>query len=130
MFPASTDPARGASPHVTGGCAHPASLSSSTVVAVRRALHARRVGRPPTSRLQTAAALVADDARRQGLSPEAMLVAVKRTWAALDDVRHLPADDARTLLERLVSYGIPAYFAYRAEPPAATARTTDGLRAD
>lgn len=130
MFPTSTDATGDASPLAPGGCGHPASLSSSTVAAVRRALHARRAGRPPTSRLETAAALVADDARRQGLSPEAMLVAVKRTWASLDDVRHLPADDARTLLERLVSYGIPAYFAYRAEPPTASAPTTDGPPAD
>ena len=71
-----------------------------------------------------AACIVAGEARRCGLPPERMLVALKRTWWALEEVRDLPFLDAQQLLSRLVSLSIRAYY----EPPPVTARAAAAAR--
>ena len=84
--------------------------SRSAVRALRQFLHAQRDGWVLETRLMLAACIVAAEARRCGLPPERMLVALKRCWWRLDEVRRLPAIDAQGLLDRLVSLGIRAYY--------------------
>ena len=84
--------------------------SRSAVRALRQFLNARRDGWTLETRLMLAACIVAGEARRCGLPVERMLVALKRTWWALDEVRRLPPLDAQALLSRLVSLGIRAYY--------------------
>jgi hypothetical protein len=86
-------------------------LSRSTLMTVRRVLHAYREGWLLEERLAAAARMMAEDARMHGGAAEQMLVALEREWAALDDARRLPAHDARELLSRLVTLGIRAYYA-------------------
>lgn len=104
--------------------------SRSAVRALRQFLNARRDGWVLETRLMLAACMLASEARRCGLPPERMLVALKRTWRSLDEVRRLPALDAQELLGRLVSLTIRAYY----EPPrgggaAVGSRTGDGEHA-
>jgi hypothetical protein len=84
--------------------------SRSAVRALRQFLHARRDGWVVEPRLARAARLVAGEARRCGLPPERMLVALKRTWWALDAVRALPGLEGQEWLSRLVSLSIRAYY--------------------
>src|SRR5687768_4267736 len=95
---------------VHGGGHADAVISRSTLMTVRRVLHAYREGWLLEARLVTAARMVADDARLRGVAAERMLVALKREWAALDDARRLPAPDARDLLNRLVTLSIRAFY--------------------
>jgi hypothetical protein len=85
-------------------------LSRSTLMTLRRVLHAYREGWLLEERLAWAARMAAEDARLGGVTAERMLVALKREWAALDDVRNLAALDARALLSRLVTLSIRAYY--------------------
>ncbi len=62
------------------------------------------------SRLATAARMAAEDARQQGLPPERMLVALKRSWGALDEALGLPMPESQELLSRLVTLSIRAYY--------------------
>ncbi len=94
--------------------------SRSTLMTVRRVLHAYREGWLLEQRLTTAARMAAEDARLHGLPAERMLVALKREWAALDEVRGLAVRDARELLGRLVTLSIRAYY-----EPTAPARRGD-----
>ena len=86
-------------------------LSRSTRMTIRRVLHALREGWLLDERLASAARMAAEDARRQGVGAAEMLVALKRGWAALDDVRQLPVPAARDVLNRLVTLSIRAYYA-------------------
>ncbi len=95
---------------VPGGRHADAVISRSTLMTVRRVLHAYREGWLLEARLVTAAHMVADDARLRGVAAERMLVALKREWAALDDARRLPPLDARELLNRLVTLSIRAFY--------------------
>jgi len=85
-------------------------LSRSTLMTVRRVLHAFREGWLLEERLATAARMAAEDARGRRLEAAEMLVALKREWAALDEVRRLPMHDARDLMSRLVTLSIRAYY--------------------
>jgi hypothetical protein len=86
-------------------------LSRSTLMMIRRVLHAYREGWLLEERLAAAARMVAEDARLHGLPAARMLVVLKREWAALDDVRQLAGLGAQELLSRLVLLSIPAYYA-------------------
>jgi hypothetical protein len=85
-------------------------LSRSTLMTVRRVLHAYREGWLLEERLAAAARMAAEDARLHGVAAEGMLVALKREWAALEDARRLAALDASELLSRLVTLSIRAYY--------------------
>ncbi len=87
-----------------------AGLSRSTLKAARQVLHAYREGWFLDGRLAAVARMAADDARLRGAPAERMLVALKREWAALDEVRQLAAHDARALLDRLVTHFVRAYY--------------------
>ena len=88
-----------------------AALSRTTLMTVRRVVHAYRQGWLLDGRLAAAARMVAADARGRGLTAERMLVALKQGWAALDDVWRMSPLDARDLLTRLVTLSICAYYA-------------------
>ena len=103
MSHASTDP-------TDAGDARSAVLSRSTLMTLRRVLHAYREGWLLEERLTAAARMVVEDARRRGLPAEGMLVALKREWAALDDARHPTAPDAQSLLDCLVTLSIRTYY--------------------
>jgi hypothetical protein len=77
---------------------------------VRRVLHAYREGWLLEERLAAAARMAAEDARHRGVPAEHMLVALKREWGALDEVRRMSALDARDLLSRLVTLSVCAYY--------------------
>jgi hypothetical protein len=83
----------------------------STLMAVRRVLHAYREGWLLEERLATVGRMIAADARQDGLSAAGMIVGLKRAWATLADVRDLAVHDGRALLERLVTQSIEAYYA-------------------
>lgn len=65
-----------------------------------------------------AAYLVAEDARRRELPVPQALVALKREWAGLADVRLLEVAQARDLLDVLVTACIKAYYALPGAPGA------------
>ena len=98
--------------------------SRSTVRALRQFLTGGGDEWVLETRLMLAACMLASEARRCGLPPERMIVALKRTWRGLDEVRRLPAPDAQALLSRVVSLSIRAYY----EPPVA-APASEGARA-
>jgi hypothetical protein len=77
---------------------------------VRRVLHAYREGWLLEKRLAAAARMAGEDARHCGVPAERMLVALKREWEALDEVRRMSALDAYNLLSRLVTLSIRAYY--------------------
>jgi hypothetical protein len=86
-------------------------LSRATLLTVRRMLPAQCEGWPSPERLAAAAGMVAEDARHRGIPAERMLVALKRAWAALEEVRRMPVLDAHDLLTRLVTLCIRAFYA-------------------
>jgi hypothetical protein len=123
MSRASTDelPAgRGERAGHTGGVPTGAVLSRTTLMTVRRVLHAYRDGWLLEGRLATAARMAAEDARQLGVAAERMLVTLERAWAGLDDVRRLSALDTQDLLRRLVTLTIDAYYASYDQPDRAT----------
>ena len=112
------DPSAGARQSMAGARVHReradeatrAAISRSSVRAMRQFLHAYREGWLLEARLAAAARMAADDAHRQGLLPEQMLVALKDAWATLDEVRRLPPLDEPALRSRLVTLSISAYY--------------------
>lgn len=112
MFRDSTDPAgRDRASGAPGDEGRPvAPLSRSTLMAMRRLLHAFREGWLLEERLATVARMAVADARNAGLRAEQMLVVLKAQWAMLDEVRALPGADVRYLRDRLVSLSILAYY--------------------
>jgi hypothetical protein len=95
--------------------------SRAAVRALRQFLTAQRDGWTLESRLTWAACSVASEARRCGLPAERMLVALKDTWWALDEVHKLQRIDARDWLGRLVTLSIRAYYEPRRSGGASTA---------
>ena len=88
----------------------PVAPSRTTLMMIRRVLHAYREGWLLEGRLSAAARMAAEDARQQGLSAERMLVALKQEWNGLEEARRLPALDAHDLLSALISLTIRAYY--------------------
>jgi hypothetical protein len=84
-------------------------LSRSTLMMIRRVLHAYRKGWVLEPRLAAAARMAAEDARQSGVAAERMLVALERAWAELEDARRLSVPGAGELLSRLVTLCIGAY---------------------
>lgn len=112
-------------PPALGAADGPPVLSRSTLMTVRRVLHAHRDGWRLDERHAAAARMVADDARARGAPAEAMLIALKRAWAELEEVRQLPPLDARALLDNLVTLAIRALYAPSPSPsPQARGRQT------
>ena len=98
--------------HLADGAARGdvAVLSRSTLMTMRRVLHAYREGWLLEERLSAAAWMAAEDARHRGVAAERLLVALKREWGALQEVRRMSGVDARDLLNRLVTLSIRAYY--------------------
>ena len=99
-----------------GGAPATGVLSRSTLMTVRRVLHAYREGWLLEERLAAAARMAAADARQHGLAAARMPVANKAGWSTPDAVRRPALCDARALPDRLVTLGIDAYYAYDASP--------------
>ena len=102
-------------PHDSATGAEPASSdtvapSRTTLMTIRRVLHAYREGWLLEGRLAAAARMAAEDARQQGLAAEQMLIALKQEWNGLEEARQLPALDAGDLLSALISLTIRAYY--------------------
>jgi hypothetical protein len=93
--------------HTTPAHAAP---SRTTLMTIRRVLHAYREGWLLEGRLAAAARMAAEDARQHGLTAERMLIALKREWTAMEEARRLPAIDAGNLLSALISLTIKAYY--------------------
>ncbi len=98
-------------------------VSRSALMTLRRVLHAYRDGWLLEDRLAAAARMVAEDARQHGLGAAPMLVALKRAWAGLTEVRGLPARETRALRDRLVTLSIRAYYAPGQTPGAGAGAT-------
>jgi hypothetical protein len=84
-------------------------LSRTTLMTLRRVLHAFREGWLLEERLAAAARMAAEDARRRGLAAARLRAALEAEWASLDAVREVPARDAHALLGRLVAHAVAAY---------------------
>ena len=93
-------------------------ISRSSAMAVRQVLNAFRDGWLLENRLRRAARMIAEDARRQGLRAEQMVVVLKREWAGLADVRRAPMDEGmvREFARRLVSLCIHEFYALAVGP--------------
>ena len=103
--------------------------SRSAVRPLRQFLNARRDGWVLETRLTRAADMVAAEACGCGLPAERMLVALKRTWWALDEVHGLQRIEAQEWLSRLVSLSIRAYYApQRSDGPPTSVREGDRAR--
>jgi len=87
-----------------------AAPSRTTLMTIRRVLHAYREGWLLEGRLAAAARMAAEDARQHGLTAERMLIALKQEWTAMEEARRLPAIDAGNLLSALISLTIKAYY--------------------
>jgi hypothetical protein len=66
----------------------------------------------PTAAARCRQRMAAEDARLQGVAAERMLVALKREWAALEQVRAMSPFDTRDLLARLVTLSIRAHYVH------------------
>ena len=118
-------PAPPAAAPLSASTSGPGLLSHSTLVAVRRLVHAYREDGAVEIRLRRAARAVAADAHRQGARAEQMLVAVKQEWAALPEVRALPPGDAvQNLSSRFITLCSREFFSSDA-PPAIAPRRAD-----
>lgn len=73
--------------------------------------------------IAAAAQMAAEDARRSALPFARALVALKREWSHLPELRQLPITDAQDLLDQLVTASIRAYYALGAG-------TVDAARAE
>lgn len=76
--------------------------------------------------LADASRRLSSEARREGVKPEQLIVAVKQAWAELPEARArrlTPAHGA--LLERLISLCITEYYDSDGNPPQTRAATTD-----
>ena len=98
-----------------------APLSRTTLMAMRRLLHAFREGWVLEQRLAMAARMAVVDAREAGLEAERLVIALKAQWAMFEEVRALPGSDVRYLRDRLVSLSILAYYESERGPGAAAA---------
>ena len=103
--------------------AEPVVLSRTTLMTVRRLVHAFREGWLPEERLAAAARMAAEDAHLHGVPAERMIVALKRAWAAIGAVHGLGVLEAQALLGRLVTLSIRAYYGRDRSPGRGGART-------
>ena len=86
-------------------------LSLSTVRALRRLLHAFRDGWLVEARLADAARMIAEDAHRDGLRAEQMVIAIKDVWSELPEVRgSAQVVDVQRLLSQLVTRCIHEFY--------------------
>ena len=95
----------------------PSFLTRSTHMQLRRIVHAHREGWLLEDRVERVGRMVAEDAHRDGASATQLLITLKRTWAAIDDVHGLLPQHARDLLRLVVTACVHAYYA---EPSADT----------
>ncbi len=89
---------------------HSPLLTRSTLLSIRRAMHAARDGWPVRSLIDRAAQDAASDARRAGASAAHMVIALKQEWAAIPDAMLLEPAGERRLREDLIASSIAAYF--------------------
>lgn len=98
-------------------------------VEFRRLVEGTTFGGDTEQALAGWAAAYASSARDAGLTPEAMLVALKREVATpRPGATSREARSSRVLLDRAVTLCIEAYFADRATPPSAPSRPSTGDR--
>lgn len=98
-------------------------------VELRNLVEGGTLGRDPELAIAGWAAAYASTARDAGLTPEAMLVALKREVAAArPGATRRDARSSRAFLDRAVTLCIESYFADRATPPSAPSRPSTGER--
>ena len=86
-------------------------LSLSTGRALRRLLNAFRDGWPVEARLADAARMIAEDAHRQRLRAEQMVVAIREAWSDLPEVRGAAqVVDVQRLLSQVVTRCIREFY--------------------
>lgn len=96
----------------------PRMASGPGVVALRCALQAQLRGEWPDGALRRALRLMCDEAHRNGLRAEQLLVVVKDAWRSLPEVSQLPTGGTRErLLSRVVTMCIEEFYGGQ-EPPA------------
>ena len=100
--------------HHDSGQILPNEIAQETVDAVRRAL-ARDVSAPhpePAPELRTALRKLASEARLKGVSPEHILITLKKIWRTLPEVAQARDHEEQTrILQRIVTICIKEYFA-------------------
>lgn len=118
LTPAGGSPRRGLGVDGPMDVAPPARAPDSGVTALRAALQthlqARLLGSSPDGQLRRTIRLVCEDAQRQHLQVEHVIVVAKQAWHSLPEVRQLASSSiAAELLSAVVSLTIDEFYAAR-----------------
>jgi hypothetical protein len=97
-------------PRSRGAAPPPPPVSRSTAALLRRVLHARREGWLLVGRLEHVADAAVADARRERASASQLVRALRRAWALVPDVHAVHPQDARDLLNHLVTACVHSYY--------------------
>jgi hypothetical protein len=112
MQPFEAVPTSGSTPAAELGAALPPRvLSGAGVVALRSALQAQLRGEWPDGALRRAIRVMCDEAHRNGLRAEQLLVILKDAWSSLPEVARLPTGGTRErLLDRIVTMCVEEFY--------------------
>ena len=112
MQPSEAVPSSATTPAVDPGTALPPRvLSGAGVVALRSALQAQLRGEWPDGALRRAIRVMCDEAHRNGLRAEQLLVILKDAWSSLPEVTRLPTGGTRErLLGRIVTMCVEEFY--------------------
>jgi hypothetical protein len=87
-------------------------ISEETLTALRNALQQRLSGSTGDAELRQVLRNMSDEARAESLHAEQVIVALKRVWESLPDVRRAAnRQEQNRLLERVVTLCIQEYYA-------------------
>jgi len=94
-----------------GAALPPRVLSGAGVVALRSALQAQLRGEWPDGALRRAIRAMCDEAHRNGLRAEQLLVILKDAWSSLPEVARLsPGGTRERLLDRIVTMCVEEFY--------------------
>jgi hypothetical protein len=103
--------------------AHDAVISRSATAALWRVLNALREGWFLERRLRHVARMIAEEAHRQGMDADGMLVAMRQEWPSVLDQRRVPDESKlRVLIQHLVRFCLEELRAKRAVGAPAASR--------
>jgi hypothetical protein len=109
--------------HSTTRGSHDAVISRSATAALWRVLNAMREGWFLERRLRHVARMIAEEAHRQGMDADAMLVAMRREWPRVLEHRRVPDESKlRVLIQHLVRFCLAELRAKRAPGTPAASR--------
>ncbi len=99
-------------PEPIGSLAPPTDLPAAAADVLRQALRAGAAPQSGDGTLRSALRQLTEQARHRGLRAEQLVVVLKQEWAALPEIRDMPAGRQRSeALARVVSLCIEEYYA-------------------